>query len=624
MADLVVCDSGLQQLFSNISGRLHQVVDFDMIVFSLHNPANNKMQLLYSESSTGDLEQLGELSVEDTATGWAWQNQCAVIIQDIDKEPRFERGLKVLRETGIKSYFCFPLTIGQKRLGGLGLGSPKSRTCEEKDMRFLQRVAELISLAIENVQASTALHQEKERIQMLLEVNAALVSNLDLQELFPAISGFIRKVVPQDYASLLVYQERSQTLQRYATDWPGKNGSSEPESELPLKGSAAGTAFLAQEIKVYDRAEFIRLKSNLIDKIKSLQWFCSVPLLNRKGPIGTINFVRTQAECFNSRDMGLLNQIARQIAVAMDNSRAYEEIAALTMKLSVEKLYLQSEIRSQLNFEEIIGESHILKHVLDQAKTVATSDATVLILGETGTGKELIARAIHRMSRRSEASFIKMNCAAIPTGLLESELFGHEKGAFTGAVSQKTGRLELADKGTLFLDEIGDIALELQPKLLRVLQDKEFERLGGTRTIGVNVRLIAATNQDLAKEVSEKHFRSDLFYRLNVFPIRIPPLRERADDIPLLVRYFVHKFAARMGKTIDSIPSEAMRALCTWHWPGNVRELENFMERSVILTEGSVLRAPLAELNTLIQEDDNGGTLEHLEREFIVRALRET
>jgi formate hydrogenlyase transcriptional activator len=368
----------------------------------------------------------------------------------------------------------------------------------------------------------------------------------------------------------------------------------------------------------------IELGSSLINNIEGVQWLCSIPLLTRKGAVGTINFARTDTDIFNAQDLSLLKQIAGQIAIAMDNSRAYREIAALTEKLSVEKLYLQDEIRSELNFEEIIGESRTLKQVLDQAKTVANSDATVLILGETGTGKELIARAIHRMSLRSDASFIKMNCAAIPTGLLESELFGHEKGAFTGAISQKIGRLELADKGTLFLDEIGDIALELQPKLLRALQDQEFERLGGIRTIGVNVRLIAATNQDLPKAIAEKHFRSDLFYRLNVFPIRIPPLREREDDIPLLVRYFTHKFAFRMGKIIDSIPSETMQVLCAWDWPGNVRELENFIERSVILTEGSVLRVPLAELTALVEESENGCTLHHLEREYIIRALRET
>jgi formate hydrogenlyase transcriptional activator len=327
---------------------------------------------------------------------------------------------------------------------------------------------------------------------------------------------------------------------------------------------------------------------------------------------------------FLPQDIGFLDQLAVQIAAALDNAKAYHEVAELTDRLKKEKLYLQDEIRSELNFEEIIGESPALTRVLSQVKTVAPSNATTLILGETGTGKELIARAIHRLSSRKDATFIKLNCAAIPTGLLESELFGHEKGAFTGAVTQKIGRLELADKGTLFLDEVGDIPSELQPKLLRVLQDQEFERLGGNRTIRVNIRLIAATNRNLAQAVAEREFRSDLYYRLNVFPIHMPALRERTKDIPLLVRYFVQKLSRRMNKQIETIPTETMNALIRWDWPGNVRELENFIERSVILTEGSVLNVPLAELRSGDLESEIDGTLENMEREFIIRVLRET
>jgi formate hydrogenlyase transcriptional activator len=357
---------------------------------------------------------------------------------------------------------------------------------------------------------------------------------------------------------------------------------------------------------------------------QGIQSLCCIPLITRKGELGTLNLGSTQENAFEFRDIGLLQQVAAQVALALDNARAYREIAELTDKLAKEKLYLEDEIRSELNFEEIVGESAPLKRVLGQARTVAPSNATVLVLGDTGTGKELIARAIHRMSARKDGSFIKLNCAAIPTGLLESELFGHEKGAFTGAISQKVGRLELADKGTLFLDEVGDIPLELQPKLLRVLQDQEFERLGSTRTIKVNIRLVAATNRDLAKSVAEREFRSDLYYRLNVFPIRMPPLRDRRTDIPLLVRYFVQKFARRMSKPIDTIPTQTMQALVSWEWPGNVRELENFIERSVILSEGSVLRVPLAELTPSFDEDSSDGTLEGLERQHILRVLRET
>ncbi len=320
----------------------------------------------------------------------------------------------------------------------------------------------------------------------------------------------------------------------------------------------------------------------------------------------------------------MLTQIASQLAVSLENARAYRELNELKNKLKQEKLYLEDEIRSELNFEEIIGEDPEILKVLSQVKIVAPTDATVLILGETGTGKELIARAVHRMSERRDRSFIKMNCAAIPTGLLESELFGHEKGAFTGAVSQKIGRLELADKGTLFLDEVGDIPLELQPKLLRVLQDQEFERLGSTRTIRINVRLVAATNRDLAKSIADHQFRRDLFYRLHVFPIRVPPLRERRPDIPALVRYFVQKLARRMGKQIDTVSSETMNKMMDWNWPGNIRELENLVERSVILTKGSILHVPLAELRPQPEDAETDGTLEATDREHIIRVLRET
>ena len=290
-----------------------------------------------------------------------------------------------------------------------------------------------------------------------------------------------------------------------------------------------------------------------------------------------------------------------------------------------EKLYLEEELQTAYNFDEIIGENPGLKRVLKQAETVAPTDATVLILGETGTGKELVARAIHNLSARRERTFVKLNCAAIPTGLLESELFGHEKGAFTGAIAQKVGRAELAHQGTLFLDEVGDIPLEIQPKLLRVLQEKEFERLGGTRTVSVDVRLIAATNRDLGQMVADQQFRSDLYYRLNVFPVVLPPLRERPEDIPTLAGYFIQKYAPRMNKRIQTIPAETMEALKRWHWPGNIRELENFIERAVILSSGPILHAPLGELKAPSEEvkTTRETSLEAAEREHIIRVLRE-
>jgi formate hydrogenlyase transcriptional activator len=360
----------------------------------------------------------------------------------------------------------------------------------------------------------------------------------------------------------------------------------------------------------------------LAEGIRSL--YC-VPLVRPKAALGALVLGSTRENAFRTDDLLLVNQVACQLAVGLENHRVSIEIEALKDRFASERKYLEGEVRSEPHFEEIIGESVPLRQALRQVETVAQSEATVLILGETGTGKELVARAIHHASNRRDRRFIKLNCAAIPTGLLESELFGHEKGAFTGAVTRKIGHLELADQGTLFLDEVGEIPMELQPKLLRVLQDHEFERLGGTKTIKVDLRLVAATNRDLSKSVANSEFRSDLFYRLNVFPIRMPSLRERREDIPLLVRHFVRHFARRHNRNIESIPTEIMNALMNWDWPGNVRELENFIERSLILSEGSALAAPLGELQTAGRNlASTPSSLENAEREHILRVLRET
>jgi formate hydrogenlyase transcriptional activator len=329
---------------------------------------------------------------------------------------------------------------------------------------------------------------------------------------------------------------------------------------------------------------------------EGIKAFCNIPLANRGRALGILSILRTTETPFSPGDVDFLSRASGQIAIAIENALAYHEISELKDKLVQEKLYLEDEIRSEMNFENIVGTSPALKHVLELVETVAPTDSTVLLLGETGTGKELIARAIHDRSRRKDRTFVKLNCAAIPTGLLESELFGHEKGAFTGAITQKVGRMELADQGTLFLDEVGDIPIEIQPKLLRALQEREFERLGSIHTRRVNVRLIAATNRDLEKMIADREFRSDLYYRLHVFPIRIPPLRERKEDIPQLVSYFVQKFAKQMQKKIDSISPIVMKGLTAWDWPGNIRELENFIERAVIVTRGRSLEPPLEEL----------------------------
>src|SRR5438094_1629416 len=357
---------------------------------------------------------------------------------------------------------------------------------------------------------------------------------------------------------------------------------------------------------------------------EGLKAHCLIPLVSHSRPVGVLILARKAESSFTSEAVDFLREASGQIAIAIENCLAYGQVSELKEKLAQEKLYLEQEIRGDLDFEQIVGNSHALRRVLQLVETVANSDSTVLLLGETGTGKDLIARAIHDRSRRKDRTLVKVNCAAIPTGLLESELFGHEKGAFTGAITQKIGRLELADQGTLFLDEVGDIPIEIQPKLLRALQEREFERLGSTHTRKVDVRLVAATNRNLEKMVADREFRSDLFYRLNVFPIRIPPLRERPEDIPLLVRYFAQKYGRRMEKQVESVPAAAMKKLSSWHWPGNIRELENFIERSVILTHGPALQVPIGELGNNGKATPIPGTREADERDGILRILKDT
>lgn len=464
---------------------------------------------------------------------------------------------------------------------------------------------------------SERLRQEKKRHEVLMEVSRLLASKWDTRQIFPQISAYLRRVLRQEYAALALHDEKTGQLRPQVIDFPlGKNKS--VGGEIGTTKGPGGKALQERSSLIFSGDELQGFDPQIAAGLSSegLKSLCCVPLLRPKGPLGVLVLGSTRTDAFRTDDLTLLNQVASQLALALEN-------AQLKRRLTQERQCLEGDPHTQPQFEEIVGESPALKQVLDQIAIISQSDATVLILGETGTGKGLVARAIHRTSKRKNRSFITLNCAAIPTGLLESELFGHEKGAFTGAVSQKIGRLELADQGTLFLDEIGEIPLEMQPKLLRVLQDHEFERLGGTRTIKVDLRLIAATNRDLAKSIALKQFRNDLFYRLNVFPIRLPSLRERREDIPLLVRYFVRKFASLMDHGIETIPGETMDALKQWDWPGNVRELENFIERSVILTDGTALRAPLAEFRI---ETANGAepSLEATEREAIIRVLRET
>lgn len=469
---------------------------------------------------------------------------------------------------------------------------------------------------------------DRKRVEeaLLLQLSNVLLSNLDIRKLLSAISASIQQIVPHDYASVGLYDSETNTLRIHVLD-AGQSDSDLTEVTVPVENSPAGAVFSSGEpllLRHFDKKEFslTGIRHHLEAHLKSGCW---VPLVHDERTLGTLMVGSRHEAAFAEKELQLVAQIAARIAATVDNAVAFKNFAKLSNRLREEKRYLEEELNTEHRFDDIIGSSTGLKRVLKHVETVANSDATVLIQGETGTGKELVARAVHRLSPRSNRTFVKINCAAIPAGLLESELFGHEKGAFTGAISQKIGRLELAHQGTLFLDEIGDLPLELQPKILRALQEKEFERLGSTRTISVDVRLIAATHRNLDKMVAEGQFRSDLYYRLKVFPIAVPSLRDRREDIPLLVSYFVEKHARRMNRLIETIPPETMQAFATWKWPGNVRELENFVERAVILSPGSVLRAPLAELQMPEEpEPATTATLETAEREHILRTLRES
>jgi formate hydrogenlyase transcriptional activator len=476
--------------------------------------------------------------------------------------------------------------------------------------------------------AEQAISVQNKRLQLLLKFTNQITSKLELREVLRAISASIREVVQGDAVHISLPDAGPGKFRVYALDFPEGKGFVKEEMVIPPVGAVKrALEKLAPAVRsIADRDEFPPDYYELL-VAEGVKRQCVIPLVNRGRVIGVLAIARTSEACFMPDEIQFLSDASGQIAIAIENSLAYREISELKEKLAQEKLYLEEEIRGGMDFDQIIGNSPALKQVLRLVETVAPSDSTVLLLGETGTGKELVARAIHEHSRRKERIFVKVNCAAIPTGLLESELFGHEKGAFTGAIRQEIGRLELADRGTLFLDEVGDIPLDLQPKLLRALQEQEFERLGSTRTLKVNVRLIAATNRNLEQMVASREFRTDLYYRLNVFPLRIPPLRERKEDIPLLVGYFVQKFAKHMQKNIERIPRAVMNALTAWEWPGNIRELENFVERSVILTRGKSLEAPLAGLRKLkvdeYKRDGPQGNQEDISRivEETIKAL---
>ena len=561
VAGSIVCHADLSKLLRELLPRLKEVEGVDFLNLILHDPAKNVMRLNVLQALIPITIPMSlELPIGDSPAGWVWQNQKPLLLRDLADEERFSSYVRMLRDSGIRTYCVFPLIIARQSYGAMSFGSQQANAYGDSDLQFMEQLATQIAVAVDvalthetarNYQEQLA--EEHERLRLMHDITNTLISHLDVKELFAQISKCIGRVMQHDYCVLCLYEPANGQFRVRALDFPKGGGLPREEIVFPSGDSPAGRVLATRNPLLINRLSITNFPSKATQLLLDygVRSGCWLPLAGRKRFLGTLNVGSFQDSAFTQGDLDVLTEVANQVAIAVDNTLAFHEIAELRDKLAEEKFYLEDEIRTEHNFEEIVGESTTLKQVLQQVETVARTDSTVMILGETGTGKELIARAIHHLSHRRDRSLVKLNCAAIPTGLLESELFGHEKGAFTGAIAQKIGRVELANQGTLFLDEVGDIPPELQPKLLRVLQEQEFERLGGTRTIRVDARLVVATNRDLDKMVAQREFRQDLFYRLNIFPIQVPPLRERASDIPLLVNFFVHKHAKKIGKRIE-------------------------------------------------------------------------
>jgi formate hydrogenlyase transcriptional activator len=585
MASSVRSQRDPQELFGILVHELGQVLQFDAI--AQFDERSDKVHWYMCPGCRKPTSLGSETVHEETLPAWVYRHQETVAIPSLNGETRFPASVDMLRQAGLQSVCAFPLTTAHRRLGSLVIASVHRGAYSEDEVRFCSLVANQIALAMDDAINFRASQRAQERLELLLDLTNRVVSNLNLRDVLREISANIRRVMQCDGVGVDLPSPVDKKLRLYALDFPDNPGIIQEGFEPPADEKASA-------LLVFQSGEPVILSEGQIEQEPSMPGFgikslAHVPMIGRAGVVGVLSLGSWREHAFSEDDLAFLGQIARQVAIAIENAWAFGEVSDLKNKLTLEKLYLQNEIRSELKFEEIVGKSEALRRVLQQVETVAPTDSTVLIYGETGTGKELIARAVHNLSARLSNSFVKLNCAAIPTGLLESELFGHERGAFTGAISQRVGRFELAHRGTMFLDEIGEVPLELQPKLLRVLQEREFERLGSTRTLRTDARLIAATNRDLEALVADQKFRSDLYYRLNVFPVRVPALRERPEDIPLLVRHFVQQFSRNMSKAIDTIASDTMTALVKYPWPGNIRELQNVIERAVILTKGPVL-----------------------------------
>lgn len=640
----------IHELFKAIASSLYQLINCDGAGLTLYDPNKNllvgyalEVRPQYSDKTS--LEEGVLLPLEDDLPGTKafYSLQTILVTYKELKDSKSPIVQKVVAD-GIKSGCVAPLISRGKALGTLDIVSIHEDKFTPEDALLLTQIAKQIAISVDNSlnferakQAEQQITQERDLWRLLLDVNNAVVSHLDMKELVKSVSTSLSSLIPLEAAGIALYESEYNHLRIFANNLTTGFTGFKEGNVIPLEGTPGGLVFTSGRPLLVSRPDLEKFPADKMYQIPGdRKSSCIVPLTAHGQKLGVLGILSSKEDAFTEANLELLTQVSGQVAIAVENALAYREIEILKNKLTQEKLYLEEELNSSWNFEQIIGISPVFKRILKQVETVAPIDSTVLVYGETGTGKEIIARAIHNLSARRNKTLVKLNCAAIPSGLLESELFGHEKGAFTGAIAQRIGRFELAHKGTLLLDEVGEIPIDLQPKLLRVLQEQEFERLGSSRTQKVDVRLIAATNRDLAEMVENNQFRRDLYYRLNVFPITIPPLRERSEDIPLLVRYFASKFASRMRKQIKTISTEAMAALTKYHWPGNIRELENFIERAIILTSGSELNIPITELKLKSERSlttkttsspistQTNTTLDAVEREHIIQVLRET
>jgi formate hydrogenlyase transcriptional activator len=632
----IFAGSPLSEVLTNIAHLVELQADGMLCTIWLPGEDGKELHCAAAPSLPGFSAQVGSMAIgpKGGSCGTAIYRRESVYVTDVLTDPIWDNYRDRLQPWGIRSVWSRPLfTSDGKALGTFSINYREPRSPSALDLQLIEDASHITGIAIERHINEEALRRERDRLRLLLEITSGVTSRLDLRQVVEALSANLFRAMQCDVSALLLRDHDSDDLRVSILHNPDMRGPFREGSLVPMTNSISGQVLrTAKSIRV-DSFEQVRDNPEIYGNpagqllykhvvAEGLRTGCYLPLVGRDRVLGVLMLCRRSDTRFENDDVTLLEQVARQVAIAVENTLEYEKATNDRDQETKQRRYLEEEIRAGLG--EIVGESPALKTTLSMVSVVAPTDSTVLIMGETGTGKELVARAIHKLSSRSEKAFVKLNCAAIPLGLLESELFGHEKGAFTGAIAQKTGRFELADKGTLFLDEVGDIPLELQAKLLRVLQEQEFERLGSNRTHKVDVRLIAATHRDLPAMVKEGTFREDLYYRLKVFPIQVPALRQRTDDIPRLVWHFMALYSQRMNKRIDAIPPDTMDALVRYRWPGNVRELQNFIERAVILSPQSVLRAPISELEPFSPQKGlsvsmNG--LAEVERDHILRAL---